>query len=369
MIKTILVDDEKHAIKNLERLLIKYENIEIVEGFTNINEAFEAIKKINIDLVFLDIEMPNMNGIEAAEKIFKINHEVQIVFVTAYNHYAVEAFEVDAVDYIMKPVLKRRLDKTIERIIKRYSNTIQEKIEKINNKIICFKSFRWIHNGEIIKWRTSKTKELIAYFIHNKGKFVHKDKIIETLWPDKHEKQATTILHTSVYYIRKTLKTMGIDKAITYADEMYKLNLAEIYCDIDDFNRIINDKRSIDSENIKIFEKAVELYVGDYFEENDFIWARNEQERISKKYENILKQMANFYMKQKKYNKTIEYLKKILEKEPFIEEIHKNLLKVYIYMEDYKAFDHHHKQMIDSYKHELGIALNISKKELYDNYI
>ncbi|MBP2635369.1 MAG: domain S-box protein [Firmicutes bacterium] len=117
MLRTILVDDEKPALKALERLLIQYPDIYIVGMFTDINQALELIKNDSIHLLFLDIDMPKLNGIAAAKEILSNNATIDIIFVTAYSHFAVEAFEVNAFDYIMKPVSPKRLNKTIERII------------------------------------------------------------------------------------------------------------------------------------------------------------------------------------------------------------------------------------------------------------
>jgi two-component SAPR family response regulator len=116
LIKTILIDDERPALNNLECLLKGYDQIEIVGLYTDVTKVFDEIKKEEVHLIFLDIEMPKIKGIEAAEKILAIDSNVQIVFVTAYNNYALDAFEVEAVDYVMKPIIKKRLDKTIERI-------------------------------------------------------------------------------------------------------------------------------------------------------------------------------------------------------------------------------------------------------------
>ncbi|MBP2642558.1 MAG: putative sensor protein [Firmicutes bacterium] len=117
MLKTVLVDDERPSLKALEHLLKQYSNIEIVGSFTDIDQALELVKCDPIHLLFLDIDMPKLNGIGVAKKIFGENSTIEIVFVTAYNQFAVDAFEVNAIDYIMKPVSKKRLDRTIERIV------------------------------------------------------------------------------------------------------------------------------------------------------------------------------------------------------------------------------------------------------------
>ena len=120
MLQAVLVDDEKPALKSLERLLKRYPEIEIAGMFTDAEQALELSKNGNIDLLFLDIDMPNLNGIAIAKEIFSYDTNVDIVFVTAYSHFAVEAFELNVMDYIMKPVSPQRLNTTIERIMQRH---------------------------------------------------------------------------------------------------------------------------------------------------------------------------------------------------------------------------------------------------------
>lgn len=120
MLRTVLVDDEKPALKVLERLLKQYPEIEIVGMFTDAEQALELVKNDEVDLLFLDIDMPKLNGIATAKEIFSYDINVDIVFVTAYSHFAVEAFELNVLDYIMKPVSPQRLNTTIERIMQRH---------------------------------------------------------------------------------------------------------------------------------------------------------------------------------------------------------------------------------------------------------
>lgn len=122
MLKTILVDDERPALKALEHLLKRYPDIEIKGTFTDPDQAREALQE-KIDLVFLDIDMQKQNGIDFAKKIIAKHQNIEIIFVTAYSHFAVEAFEVNALDYIMKPVSPKRLDKTMERITQKHHET------------------------------------------------------------------------------------------------------------------------------------------------------------------------------------------------------------------------------------------------------
>lgn len=110
-IRAIIVDDERLARVELEHLL-RESNIDIIDSCAESEAAILSINKNIPDIVFLDINMPEKNGFEIAEEILDSIH---IVFVTAYDEYALKAFEINALDYLVKPLDRKRLDKTIEK--------------------------------------------------------------------------------------------------------------------------------------------------------------------------------------------------------------------------------------------------------------
>lgn len=111
--KAVIVDDERLARKELSKLLENFPDVEIIGECTNGKEAVEFINQHKPELVFMDIEMPEMNGFDVLDQIDK---SPAVVFVTAYNDYAIKAFEVNATDYLVKPVDPERLKETIEKI-------------------------------------------------------------------------------------------------------------------------------------------------------------------------------------------------------------------------------------------------------------
>ncbi|EMD82339.1 LytR/AlgR family response regulator transcription factor [Pacificimonas flava] len=114
-IRTILVDDERLAIKGLEMRLEAYSDVEIIDRCANGREAIKSIKTHKPDLVFLDIQMPGFDGFSVIGALADIDPPM-FVMVTAYNEYAVKAFEARAIDYLMKPVEEDRLADTMARI-------------------------------------------------------------------------------------------------------------------------------------------------------------------------------------------------------------------------------------------------------------
>lgn len=113
MINCLLVDDEPLAMEVIASYLAKVSGFQIVAKCKNALEAFEVLQKKNIDLIFLDIQMPQLNGIEFVKTL---KNPPKIIFTTAYRDYAIEGFELDAVDYLLKPVSFGRFMKAINKI-------------------------------------------------------------------------------------------------------------------------------------------------------------------------------------------------------------------------------------------------------------
>lgn len=146
-LSAILVDDEINARENLRYLLNDFcKNIDILDEASNVDEAVKSIKKHQPQIVFLDIEMPQKNGFQLLEEFDEINFHV--IFVTAYDSYAIKAFQVTAIDYLLKPIDISLLEKAIKKVEKHIENNtqgsrinlLQENKKKITKIAIPYKS-------------------------------------------------------------------------------------------------------------------------------------------------------------------------------------------------------------------------------------
>jgi two-component system LytT family response regulator len=115
-LKTLLIDDERLAREELKLLLNQFDEIDIIAEAKNGEEGISKIKELKPDLIFLDISMPGINGFEMLKKLDEIP---KVIFVTAYDEYAIKAFEVNALDYILKPVDPIRLNEAIQKLSKK----------------------------------------------------------------------------------------------------------------------------------------------------------------------------------------------------------------------------------------------------------
>lgn len=116
VLKALIVDDEYPARKELRYLLENYENVQVVGEATNAQEAMLLINALDYTILFLDIDMPGCSGLELSKKLKGRSDSPFVIFVTAHEEFALEAFGVDAVDYLLKPVDPKRLDRALEKV-------------------------------------------------------------------------------------------------------------------------------------------------------------------------------------------------------------------------------------------------------------
>lgn len=243
--KAILIDDEKPALQHLERMLQKDGRLTITGKFTSARLGLAHLEREKADIVFLDIGMPEMNGLEAGEYIAGLDRSIRIVYITAYSEYAIEAFELNAADYLLKPVTSQRLSKTLERL-EVGKESAEGKMPSApasaapvkELSILCFHRLEFTDStepGRKMQWRTSKAQEVFALLLHNRGQWILKDTIVDLVWPDFKPEKAVTNLHTTVYHIRKLLKAWDMEVLVEFSQERYRLTKEQVLLDVEEF--------------------------------------------------------------------------------------------------------------------------------------
>lgn len=161
-IKAIIVDDEFASREVLQTLIQQYNGfIEVIATCIDLLEAVEKIKELQPNVVFLDVQMPNYAGYEIANFFDEINFE--IIFVTAHDQYAIKAFELNAIDYLVKPVERKRLKQTVERLQNHFIQETEIQDYKRLLNTIKNDSFEKIVISESGKRHKFKLSEIIAF--------------------------------------------------------------------------------------------------------------------------------------------------------------------------------------------------------------
>ena len=221
----IAVDDEQLMLRALVKAVGSSHDITNVAGFSSCEEALEYVENNIVDIAFLDINMRGMGGLALAEKINSYLPNCKIVFCTGYEEYAVKAFKLHASGYLLKPISAEDVQVEIDNIKgkRKRENVLTVK---------CFGNFEVYVNGETLSFKRTKTKELFAYLIDQKGAGLTAKQICACLFPDdEDDEKNAAYLRQLVLDLRRTLNMIGMDNVFRHKTPYYRIDPNEIVCD------------------------------------------------------------------------------------------------------------------------------------------
>lgn len=367
--RVLLIDDEKLALDMLESLLNKIDGIEVAGRYQDPESALQNMKNLHVDIIFLDINMGSTHGIKIAEQITAELDTVEIIFVTAYPQFALDAFEVDAMDYLLKPVNFNRLNKAILKARKRieknkfnHASTVQPRESLHAYTMSKFRLIDFQHN--LVKWRTKKVKELFVYLWHNRDNPVHKAKIIEELWPNMDASKAMVLLHTTIYQLRKTLKETGIENPVTLLNDQYVLSFP-LSSDVQELQELVQSNAVI-SDNV---ERVLKLYTGDYLEEDGYSWAIQKQLNLRESLIYYLDQFVSDVIHNQKNKHLVEAsLEKLLQLDTYNEMYMFKLINYYGEQNNFQKLQTLYEEIKNKFEVDLGIEVPRKIEVLFNNY-
>ena len=218
-----MVDDEELQLTRLQSEAKKVLPSE-TEYFTYQNPllALKENKDNQIDIAFLDIEMPGMNGIELAKALKKTNPLINLIFVTAYDSYALEAYKIHASGYISKPVKAERIKEELAAL----RNPVELKSKK-RIQVKCFGNFEVFVDGQPLKFQRSKSKELFAYLIDREGATANINELNAVLWEEDHK----SYLRNLIVDIQQTLKEVDASDVFVKRHNECCINVEKVDCD------------------------------------------------------------------------------------------------------------------------------------------
>ena len=247
----LLVDDEELQLLRLEKLCKKIFINDNILSYTNPKKAYSDNIENNIDIAFLDIEMPVLNGIQLAKSFKKINPKINIIFVTAYDNYAVDAFNIHASGYILKPVSMDKIKKELDGL--RFDVDLKPKNKEKVLTVKCFGNFEVFKDGIPVKFGRQKSKELFAYLVDREGSAVNMNELNAVLW----EEDKNSYLRNLISDIQESLNSIG-------ANDVFIKRFNECFIDV---NKIECDAYEYKNNN----PDAIRAYRGEYM--NQYSWA------------------------------------------------------------------------------------------------
>lgn len=227
----ILVDDEQYALNSLQKNLKELEVNGNIKTFDRSIYALEFAKKNRVDIAFLDISMPEMNGIELAKELKKTNPQINIIFCTGFSEYMPQAIDLHASGYLLKPASKEDIQKSLNNLL----NPIEQKMPHFYAR--TFGTFDFYVDGVPLKFIRSKSKELFAYLISLRGATANRKDITAILFEDAYDLKTQNYL-TKIYKdLFKTLQSVGASDILNKDYNTYSVNTKLFSCDLYDYDK------------------------------------------------------------------------------------------------------------------------------------
>lgn len=357
--RAIVVDDERPALEELMELLEDAELIGQVDGFTRAQEALDYMADHEADIIFLDIQMPGVNGLQMAEKLMHISPDTDVVFVTAYEQYALTAFELSAVDYLLKPVNPERLERTLDRIRKRRrpaALVVSADIREERAELRCLGSLRLTGQSGNVKWKTAKVSEMFAYlYLHRE---VSPDRLVQDMFPHLEYENARAYVHTCIYNLRKSLAQAGLSDRISIAldHKMYCMRLEDLTSDLQRFEAFGG---MTDLSKDKLVE-ALSLYGGDLYEGIDSLWVMARRERCRRQYIRMAIELMDRYTAEGSQAEALDLANNLHLQDPLDEDFGVRVVTYYTLLGQKRQANAFYMQFREHYRQELGSELSPS---------
>lgn len=358
MIRAVLVDDEEPALIMLGKLIEACRGVEVVGAFTDAQELMAAMEELQPDVLFLDIEMPEVDGLELAERLLGWGGDFEIVFVTAYRQYALEAFRVEALDYLLKPVEPELLQLALDRVSKRRRGGAGAGVRAGNElfRIVCLGGLEIYlkDRAEPLRFPTAKTEELFAYLLMHHNRKISMWTLCEQLWPDSEPAKSKVNLHSTIYRLKKTMRDHGLRVHISSSRGYYLMECEEP-CDYLAFSQEAGALAGApDAAAAEALARTVQSYNGILFAHRDYPWCEAERERQVRLFGTLSKMLARKQLASGHIDQATQVLLAMIAHLPFDAEAHELLMRTFLQSQDFTSFYAHYEQVKRQFREELG---------------
>ncbi len=225
--RAICVDDEALITDTVASLCRELPQIDEVRCFLRAREAQDWLESNPVDLVLLDIHMPELNGLVLAEEIRKMQPDAAIIFLTAHPEYAVKAFALHVSGYLLKPVDRGKLAAEVAYALSGKTPARQGRL-----MVHTFGSFDVFVNGQPVSFKMAKCKEMLAYLVDKQGGGVTRAELASILWEDRlYDRKLQKQLDVYIRSLRETLREYGIEDMLEMQKGVLRIRPEQFVCD------------------------------------------------------------------------------------------------------------------------------------------
>ncbi len=220
-----VIDDEKAVLAHTEKMIKSCFPDDEVVPFLKSREMLAAFTERPADIVYLDIEMPGLSGIELARTLHDVKENVNIIFVTGYEQYAYEAFNVYASDYMKKPCSPEKIMASVKKL--RYPISTAKALY-----IRTFGNFDVFYNGTPLHFRSEVDKQLLAYLVDREGALVSRAEMAGILYEDDYSRTKQVQLTRAAARLTETLNEAGVKDFFFSDNGSYHVDVTQCDCDL-----------------------------------------------------------------------------------------------------------------------------------------
>jgi two-component SAPR family response regulator len=359
----LLVDDEKPCLEELRWQLRKYPDIEIAGAYTNPSTALAAAAESCSDAVFLDIDMPGVSGLELALRIQAQCPGAVVIFVTAHAQYALEAFNVFPLDFLLKPVKEARLDETVKHLRAQHA-LLAAAAPESRVQIRCFGPFE-LRAGTEVKWGTRRVRELLLYLIDRGGASPTKEEMLSALFGGQADKSTANNLYMTIYRLRALLTALDAEGRYLRLSDDCGLRITPDVCDVTDFMAFARDNAVITGKNAVEASRILSLARGPYLENEPFDWAAERAPELEAEYERIALGLAAYHAVAGRAPEAENVLSALLARNPLSSDGYEALLELCMSGGKQAAFRERYEQYTRMLKKELRVRPPARYREYY----
>ena len=230
--RILIVDDEEYLREDLRDAVERVSPGNEYFFASEYNGAVKLIDSHSFDIAFLDIQMPGKNGLTLAETIKKKCPKINIIMVTAYSQYALDALKLFVSGYLLKPVM----DKDLKETLKNLRNPVEKNDGVRKLKVRCFGNFDIFTDGKPMAFKRQREKEMLAYLICLKGASASRNEICAALFEESITPEKAVINFKTIFSsLRKDLERQGFDEILIHNSNSYAVNTELLDCDYYDY--------------------------------------------------------------------------------------------------------------------------------------
>ena len=334
MLKAILIDDDELSLQFLQHALFAHsELVEVIGSYTDVHEALEAVSRIPVDLVMLDIEMPEISGLDLAQELTSRRENLSIVFVTAHAQYALEAFRANAVDYVVKPYTPGEIARVLLKIQNRlrlFATDVQRPlIESKPNRIQTSGCLAIYAGGSTQPIRLTETiAELFTYLICHRETRISKWVLCELFWPDQDPDQSMHSLYTAVYRLKKMLKDSAFPFDLLSHHGFYQVALWDCHVDFEAVKKLAALDQPVTEAQVSVYESVIAEFPSTFLEVHDFGWALPFTERIENDYKKIGLRLLQRYRANRQFPEATALCNRLEKRFPYDDDVQSAILQI-----------------------------------------